>query len=115
MKVIAIAIALCSALVSGQTFAATIKECMTKAEPASGTPYVFCSPTDGVSTVATNTAITSGYCCLRGSTDPLCTENVECTLSKYDMDFPLFLSYWVGLTPEMCGATSRNFTATDQV
>jgi hypothetical protein len=70
----------------------------------------FCTPVDQLSTLTvTSPGVTYGYCCDDASTNQFCTDgngSVECTLTKDVMPKTLFMSYWVGMTPDKCGVYS---------
>lgn len=46
----------------------------------------------------------TGWCCEKGSSDFRCLESSEftCTLTKAEMSQPLWMTYWVGMSPRLC-------------
>ena len=54
-----------------------------------------------------------GNCCLKGTSDSRCVHGTTytCTLDNTRTLWPLWATYWVGMSPSVCGTESRTLTA----
>ena len=94
-------------------FEGTVIDCLRKST------YYFCNPNNvPVGEGGDYADQKQGWCCPPGSTDSDCT-NVEgtndCTEGDYEeIGLPLYNTYWMGMTPEICGVESKQLVATTQ-